>query len=158
MSNITTRTEITTTTTSTTTTTANPTTVVLVDPTSPDGETALGAIDPSESEVAVVMLLSGRHSSALRDFARAEDLDLATAGWIYLEQVHERIARPGLTVECVLTTGPSVDADVAVLARDRTVGRVILPSSMAAADRQLADRIRRTSAVDVTVADLATTR
>lgn len=143
--------------TATTPHTAGTTTLVLLDPTSPDGETALAAIDPTDTDVAVAVLLSGRHSNALRDYARAEDLDLATAGWNYLDQVNERIARPGLTVECVLTTGPSISADVELLVRERPVGRVILPSSMAAADRDLADRIRRHSAVDVTVAELVPT-
>ena len=143
--------------TTTDTTIHTPTTVVLVDPTSPDGESALGAIGPQDTHVALVLQLTGRHSSALREFARAEDVGLSTAGWTYLDQLSERFARDGLVLETVLTNGPAIDADVEVLAHERSIGRVVLPSSMAATDRHLADRIRRLVPAEVTVAELVTT-
>ncbi|MFZ2442286.1 MAG: hypothetical protein WAW51_07990, partial [Ilumatobacteraceae bacterium] len=62
-----------------------PTTLVLLDPTSPDGESALTLLSDDDQHVTLLVLLSGPASRALRDFARAEDIDMSTAGWRYLE-------------------------------------------------------------------------
>ena len=130
------------------------TTIVLVDPTSPDGESALAMIHAAETHVAIVVLLSGRHSSALRELAHAEHVSVVDAGWQYLDQVHERIQRPGLTIETVLATGPNTAAELAVIARERDAGRIIVPSSVERADRRAIERLRGEVAGSVDVADL----
>lgn len=139
------------------TTLTAPMTVVLVDPTSPDGESSLDLLHRLGDEVehvAVVTLLNGRHSSALRDYAHAENIDLTTAGWVYLDQVCERIAHPGLVVETVLATGPAIDVELVAIARDRQVERIVLPSSVTRVDRTIADRIAREIEAAVVTADL----
>lgn len=107
-----------------------PTTVVLLDPTSADGESGLDALADDDHHVAVVVLLSGRTSVALREYAAAENLALADAGWIYLDQVAERLDGSGRLVETVLATGPDPVAELALLAAGGNVGRIVLPPSM----------------------------
>ena len=71
-------------------------TFVLVDPTSPDdGRHRSTALDPTDDHVSLVVLISGRSSSALRQFADIEGIDPASAASIYLDQVADRIARDG---------------------------------------------------------------
>jgi hypothetical protein len=110
--------------------TDHPTTVVLLDPTSVDGESGLDALTDADRHVAVVVLLSGRTSAALREYAAAENLALADAGWIYLDQVAERLEGSGRLVETVLATGPDAVAELALLAAGGNVARIVLPPSM----------------------------
>jgi hypothetical protein len=107
----------------------NPKTFVLVDPTSPDGETALRLLDELDSHVAVVLLLTGRMSAALKEFAAGEETDLASAGWIYLDQVTARMAAAGRAVEMVLAKGPRPELEIAHLAAVSDTRRVLVPSS-----------------------------
>ena len=135
-----------------------PTTIVLVDPSSSDGESSLDLLrdlGDDVQHVAVVTLLSGRHSGALRDYAHAENIDLTTAGWNYLDQVCERIARPGLAVETILATGPATATELAAVARDRRVERIVLPSSVVRAERAIVDRLAAETATAVVAAELA---
>ena len=123
-----------------------PVTVVLVDPSSSDGEDALALLDDRDDHVSVVVLLSGRNSSALRDFARAEEIDVATAGWIYLEQVARRIARPSRNVELLVATGPDTAYELAATTYDRPVREILVPSSVVRADPTLPARFASSAA------------
>lgn len=108
-----------------------PTTVIVLDPTSADGEAALDALTDDDQHVAVVVLLSGRTSAALREYAAAENLALADAGWIYLDQVAERLDDGSdRLVETVLATGPDTVSELALLAATGNVARIVLPPSM----------------------------
>jgi hypothetical protein len=108
-----------------------PTTVVVLDPTSADGEAALDALTDDDRHVAVVVLLSGRTSAALREYAAAENLALADAGWIYLDQVAERLDDGSdRLVETVLATGPDTVSELALLAATGNIARIVLPPSM----------------------------
>ena len=122
-----------------------PRTFVLVDPTSDDGETSLDALDTSDDHVSLVVLLRGRSSSALREFAAAEGIDHASAGWIYLDQVAERIASADRIVETIVATGPDPAFELADLGALNDTRRVILPSSLpridARAFRRLVDQV-----------------
>jgi hypothetical protein len=133
---------------------ATPATVILLDPTSGDGEQALARLDDRDDRVCLVVLLAGRHSSALRDFARAEEIDLATAGWIYLEQVAERIARPSRTVELLVATGPDTSYELASTTYDRPVREIVIPPSVVRADPTLPVRLARWSDTMLVVAEL----
>ena len=90
-------------------------TFVLVDPTSPDGETSLEALDATDDHVALVVLISGRSSSALREFAEIEGIDPVSAASIYLDQVAERIACDGRVVEVIVAAGPDPAIEIADL-------------------------------------------
>jgi hypothetical protein len=122
-----------------------PQTFVLVDPTSADGETSLDLLDPSDDHVSLVVLLSGRSSSALREFASTEGIDTASAGWIYLDQVVERLDGGDRTVETIVATGPDPALELADLVSLNETRRVVLPSSLARVDpdsfQRLVDRI-----------------
>lgn len=110
--------------------TALHTTLVLLDPTSPDGENALTLLEAHDEHVTLLVLLSGPASRSLRDFARAEDIDMSTAGWRYLEQVVERVQRAPEHLLAMTASGPSAAVEIADVAAVETVRRVLLPSSV----------------------------
>ncbi len=116
-------------------------TFVLVDPTSPDGETSLDALDPTDDHVSLVVLISGRSSSALRQFAEIEGIDPASAASIYLDQVAERIARDGRVVEAIVATGPDPAIEIADLVALNDTRRVVLPSSLQRVDSDACRRL-----------------
>ncbi len=130
------------------TTTAPATTLVLLDPTSHDGENALTLLDTTDEHITLLVLLSGPASRSLRDFARAEDIDMSTAGWRYIDQVVERVV-----VECaavapeqllaMTASGPSAAVELADVAATEFVRRVLLPSSVDRLEPGLADLLAR---------------
>ena len=125
------------------TATTIPTTLVLLDPTSPDGENALGLLDATDEHITLVVLLSGPTSRSLRDFARAEDIDMSTAGWRYLEQVVERIEVAPDQLLAMTACGPSAAAELADVAAVETVRRVLLPASVDRLEPGMADLLAR---------------
>jgi hypothetical protein len=130
------------------------TTLVLLDPTSDDGEAPLHELTEDDHHVQVVVLLSGRTSAALREFATSENLALADAGWIYLDQVADRLALTGHLVETVLATGPDPVAELALLASEHRIGRIVLPPSINRLDPAAVTRVADLAPL-VTVADHA---
>ncbi len=108
-----------------------PTTIVLLDPTSPDGETALDLLESVDDHVALVVLLSGPSARSLREFAAVERIDVGTAGWIYLDQVIDRLAYTGHHVQAITASGPDVVAELADIAATTTTRRVLLPATFA---------------------------
>ena len=108
-----------------------PTTIVLLDPTSPDGETALELLESIDDHVALVVLLSGPSAQSLREFAAVERIDVGTAGWIYLDQVIDRLAYTGHHVQAISANGPDVAAELADIAASTTTRRVLLPATFA---------------------------
>ena len=119
------------------------TTLVLLDPTSPDGENALGLLDATDEHITLLVLLSGPASRSLRDFARAEDIDMSTAGWRYLEQVVERIEAAPEQLFAMTACGPSAAVELADVAATESVRRVLLPTSVDRLEPGLADLLAR---------------
>lgn len=119
------------------------TTLVLLDPTSPDGETALTLLDATDVHITLLVLLSGPASRSLRDFARAEDIDMSTAGWRYLEQVVERVHAEPEHLLAMTACGPSAAVELADAAATETVRRVLLPSSVDRLEPGLAELLGR---------------
>ncbi|NNE94780.1 MAG: hypothetical protein HKN24_02000 [Acidimicrobiales bacterium] len=107
-----------------------PKTLVLLDPTSPDGETALDLLDAGDTHVALVVLMHGPASEALHQFAAIENIDLASAASVYLDQVTERIATPGRLVEAILSGGSNPSAELEHLAALSETRRVLVPTSL----------------------------
>jgi hypothetical protein len=135
------------------------TTLVLLDPTNADGEAALESLDADDRHIALVVLLSGRTSAALREFAAAEGISLADAGFTYLDQVAHRAAVGSRLVETVLATGPDATAELVLLANERHVGRIVLPPSSMRSDAAAVDRLTAAlPGVAVSVAGLVGTR
>jgi hypothetical protein len=118
-----------------------PTTIVLLDPTSPDGESALDLLESIDDHVALVVLISGPTAQSLRDFAAVERIDVADAGWIYLDQVIDRLAYTGHHLQAVTASGPDVVAELADIAAATVTRRVLLPASCAGATSATRDML-----------------
>lgn len=127
------------------------TTLVLLDPTNDDGEAPVHALTDDDRHVQLLVLLSGRTSAALREYAASENLALADAGWIYLDQVAGRLDATGRIVETVLATGPDPVAEIALLASEGHIGRIVLPPSISRLDPAAVRRVSDLAPV-VTVA------
>ena len=131
-------------------------TIVLVDPTSPDGETSLDLVG-DEDHVIVVVLMSGRASNALREFAHHEDVSVSSAAWIYLDQVAQRLDRPGRTVGTIAATGPDPAYELAVIATEHDAERVLLPSSILRLDRHAPRRLAQLVPLAIEAASVSVT-
>jgi hypothetical protein len=118
-----------------------PTTIVLLDPTSPDGETALDLLESIDDHVALVVLISGPSAQSLRDFAAVERIDVGTAGWIYLDQVIDRLAYTGHHVQAITASGPDVVAELADIAAATVTRRVLLPATFAGEGNAIRDAL-----------------
>ncbi len=129
-----------------------PTTLVLLDPTSDDGETALDLLSASDDHIALITLLSGRTSRSLRDYAHSEEIDLVTAGWLYLDQVVARVDSTGREIQTVLADGSNIARELATVAADMVVRRILLPSSLERIDSAARDRLRSTVAAPIVAA------
>lgn len=135
--------------TTTHTTTPTSTTVVLVDPTSPDGETSLEALRDDDTHVLIVVLLTGRASNALHEYAHYENTSVSAAAWTYLEQVAMRVDRPGRIVGTIAATGPDAATELAVVAAEHDVDRVVLPMSALRTDRRIVRRLAQLAPVTI---------
>ncbi len=125
------------------------TTVVLVDPTSPDGESSLGELRRDDTYVLVVTLLTGRASNALRDYAHHTGSSVTEAGWTYLDQVAARIARPGRTIGTIAATGPDTALELAAIVTEHDADRVVFPASIVRLDRGAARRLAQDVPVEI---------
>jgi hypothetical protein len=134
-----------------------PPTVVLVDPTSPDGQTALALVRDDDQHVIVVVLMSGRASNALHEFAHHEDTSVSNAAWIYLDQVAQRLERPGRIVGTVAAAGPDPAYELAMVAQENDAERVLLPSSLLRLDRHAPRRLAQLVPVVIEAAPALTT-
>ncbi len=129
-----------------------PTTLVLLDPTSADGESALELLSSSDDHIALITMTSGRTSRALRDYAHSEDIDLLTAGWLYLDQVVARVDPTGREIQAVLAGGPDIARELTSIAAEMVVRRILLPSSIGRVDPGARERLRRAVAAPIAVA------
>ena len=105
-------------------------TLLLLDPTHADGETALELLDHTDRHVIALVLLSGPAAHALRDRSRSQNVDMATAGWQYLEQVADRLQLPPDRLLAMTAPGPSAATELADIAATTPVHRVLLPASV----------------------------
>lgn len=133
----------------------DPSIIVMLDPTSDDGEAALSAVADTDLSVGLVVLISGATSHALRDYARAESIDLDTAGWNYLEQVSRRHDFEGRPLELIVASGPDAGVELSHLAVERPSTRFAVPQSALRRDRRLRRRLSHMSQVEVVEATVA---
>jgi len=129
-------------------------TVVLVDPTSPDGETSLDALRLADTHVLIVVLASGKACNALRDRAHDQGISVTSAAWGYLEQMAVRVSRPGRVVGTIVAAGPDPAYELTSVVAEHSCERIVLPASTQRVDRMLPRRLARTSPVPVEIAAL----
>ena len=80
-------------------------TLILIDPSSPDGEGGIGVLTEEDQAVTLLLTLDGRSATSLREFANAENIDVSMAGLIYLDQVVCRLSQHTSDIETISTTG-----------------------------------------------------
>ncbi len=126
-------------------------TLVVLDATDPDGEAGLGFLTSDDRHVALLVLTNGESAAALHEYAQAEDLDIVTAGWTYLEQASDRARRPDRLVQAVLVDGPSIAREVIDFDALHDVGRILLPASFERRDAHGLGVVRAQVAAPVAV-------
>ena len=124
-------------------------TVVLVDPTAPDGTTSLDALSDADDHVLLVVLTTGRASYALRERAHELGTSVTSAAWSYLERLAVGLSRPGRVVGTIVAAGPDPAFELATVVAEHPTDRIVLPSSAARTDRMLSRRLARTTPVAV---------
>jgi hypothetical protein len=105
-------------------------TLILIDPSSPDGEGGLDVLTPQDQAVTLLLTLDGRSAASLRDYAKAEDIDVSMAGLIYLDQVVARLTDHTDDIETISTTGSDAVGEILNVLEHRTISRVIVPASL----------------------------
>lgn len=128
-------------------------TLLLLDPTYDDGETALEMLDDTDRHVIALVLLSGPAAHALRDSARSQGVDMTTAGWQYLEGIADRLQLAPDRLLAMTAPGPSAATELADIAAYHPVYRVLLPSSVQRYEPGLAELLAACVHAPVLVAE-----
>ncbi|MEY2416448.1 MAG: hypothetical protein QOH53_1782 [Ilumatobacteraceae bacterium] len=105
-------------------------TLILIDPSSPHGEGGLGVLTDDDQAITLLLTLGGRSAASLRDFAKAEDIDVSIAGLIYLDQVASRLSPHTDDVETISTSGADAVNEIFHVLQRQPVTRVIVPASL----------------------------
>jgi hypothetical protein len=105
-------------------------TLILIDPSSPHGEGGLGLLTDDDQAITLLLTLDGRSAASLRDFAKAEDIDVSIAGLIYLDQVACRVRPHTDDVETISTCGTDAVNEIFHVLQRQPVTRVIVPASL----------------------------
>jgi hypothetical protein len=105
-------------------------TLILIDPSSPDGEGGLNVLTTDDRAVTLLLTLDGRSAASLHEFAIAEDIDVSMAGLIYLDQVVCRISVHTDDIETISTSGSDAVGEIFHVLQHRPVSRVIVPASL----------------------------
>ncbi len=129
--------------------TCTSTTGVLVDPTSPDGESSLDELRDDDTYVLITTLLTGRASNALHDDAHGAGTSVTEAGWNYLDRLADRIAQPGRTVGTITAAGPDTALELAAIVTEHEADRVVFPASIVRIDRSAARRLAQAVPVEI---------
>ena len=127
-------------------------TLVLIDPSSPDGEGGLGVLTNDDQAVTLLLTLDGRSAASLREFALAEDIDVSMAGLIYLDQVVCRISVHTDDIETISTSGSDAVGEIFHVLQHRPVSRVIVPASLPGLDAGGLAKLLQVCPVPVVVA------
>jgi len=127
-------------------------TLILIDPSSPHGEGGLDVLTDDDRAVTLLLTLDGRSASSLRDFAKAEDIDVSMAGLIYLDQVVRRLSMHTDDIETISTTGSDAVNEIFHVLQHRPVTRVIVPASLPGLGGEGLGRLLHACPVPVVVA------
>ena len=127
-------------------------TLILIDPSSPDGESGISMLTSEDQAVTLLLTLDGRSAASLREFALAESIDVSMAGLIYLDQVVCRISVHTDDIETISTSGADAVGEIFHVLQHRPVSRVIVPSSLPGLDAGGLRRLQQVCPVPVVVA------
>jgi hypothetical protein len=105
-------------------------TLILIDPSSPDGEGGLSVLTTDDRAVTLLLTLDARSAAALHEFAIAEAIDVSMAGLIYLDQVVRRIRVHTDDIETISTSGSDTVGEIFHVLQHRPVSRIIVPASL----------------------------
>lgn len=130
-------------------------TLILVDPSSPDGEGGLDVLTHQDQAVTILLTLDGRSAASLRDFAVAENIDVSMAGLIYLDQVVCRLSMHTDDIETISTSGADAVNEIFHVLQNRPVSRVIVPASLPGLESGGLAKLLRVCPVPVVVAPAA---
>ena len=127
-------------------------TLILIDPSSPQGEGGLDVLTDEDRAVTLLLTLDGRSASSLRDFAKAEDIDVSMAGLIYLDQVVCRVSLHTDDIETISTSGSDAVGEIFHVLQHRAISRVIVPASLPGLEAGGLSRLLQACPVPVVVA------
>lgn len=127
-------------------------TLILIDPSSPDGERGLDVLTTEDQAVTLLLTLNGHSAEALREFAVAEDIDVSMAGLIYLDQVVCRLSMHTDDIETISTAGADAVSEIFHILQHRPVSRVIVPPSLPGLEAGGLAKLLRACPVPVVVA------
>ena len=130
-------------------------TLILIDPSSPDGEGGLSALTSEDRAVTLLLTLDGRSAASLRDFATAENIDVSMAGLIYLDQVACRISVHTNDIETISASGADAVGEIFHVLQHRPVNRVVVPASLPGLEAGGLARLQQICPVPVVVAPRA---
>ena len=130
-------------------------TLILIDPSSPDGEGGLDVLTNQDRAVTLLLTLDGRSAASLRDFAIAEDIDVSMAGLIYLDQVVCRLSLHTDDIETISTSGSDAVNEIFHVLQHRPVSRVIVPASLPGLEAGGLAKLLKVCPVPVVVAPAA---
>ena len=127
-------------------------TLILIDPSSPDGEGGLGMLTSEDQAVTLLLTLDGRSAKSLREFAVAESIDVSIAGLIYLDQVVDRVSIHTDDIETIATSGADAVGEIFHVLQQRPVSRVIVPASLPGLEAGGLRRLQQACPVPVVLA------
>ena len=130
-------------------------TLILIDPSSPDGEGGLSMLTSEDQAVTLLLTLDGRSAASLREFAVAECIDVSMAGLIYLDQVVCRTSVHTDDIETISTSGSDSVGEIFHVLQHRAVSRVIVPASLPGLDVAGLRKLQQGCPVPVLVAPRA---
>lgn len=133
-------------------------TLVLVDPSSAQGEGGVGMLTTDDRAVSLLLTLHGPTAAALHEYAACERIDVSMAGLIYLDQVVSRAVLFTDDVETIATVGSDVLAEIFSVLAQRNVDKVIVPSDLAGLERRGLAELIRLCPVPVVVAPVEAPR
>lgn len=107
---------------------ASPSTLILLDPSSPDGGAGLRVAPPGSAKLTVLVLLEDPSSAPLAQFAEAEKISMSAAAERYLDQV-VRASELDAPVDAVFAAGDDAVGEILTAASDLGAASVIVPPS-----------------------------
>jgi hypothetical protein len=130
----------------------NARTLVLIDPSEPDGDVGITELQPCDDAVSLMVVMDARATRSLRNFAESEEIDISMAGLLYLDQVVMKVRWHASDVETISTSSSDAVTDIFQVLQRRQVNRVIVPASLPGLQHGGLSRLESLCPVPVVVA------